>query len=109
MNDSTPSSPAVQHGTLLDDDALLDLAAFGRACRLTVVQVETWVAEGVVVPRGGSPDGAREAWRFDGAAIRRVRDAHRLQRDLEVNPPGVALALELMDEIAALQSRLRRR
>jgi chaperone modulatory protein CbpM len=31
-----------------------------------------------------------------------------LTRDLEVNPPGVALALDLLDEIAALQARLQR-
>jgi len=31
-----------------------------------------------------------------------------LTRDLEVNTPGVALALELLDEIAELRSQLAR-
>lgn len=104
MNDPTRRSPALQ-GTLIDDDNLLDLEALLRACRLSVVEVETWVAEGVVSPRGGAP----EAWRFDGTALRRLRTAARLSRDLEVNPPGVALALELLDEIAALRAELTRR
>jgi chaperone modulatory protein CbpM len=32
----------------------------------------------------------------------------RLARDLEVNPPGVALAIDLMVEIDALRARLHR-
>ena len=32
--------------------------------------------------------------------------AHRLQRDLGLNLAGVALALELLDEIEALRSRI---
>jgi chaperone modulatory protein CbpM len=31
-----------------------------------------------------------------------------LAQDLEINPPGVALALELLDQIAALRRRLQR-
>jgi chaperone modulatory protein CbpM len=38
----------------------------------------------------------------------RVRRAVRLQRDLELNLPGTALALELIDEIEQLRCRVRR-
>jgi chaperone modulatory protein CbpM len=31
-----------------------------------------------------------------------------LSRDLEINPAGVALALDLLDQIAALRARLQR-
>ncbi len=47
-------------------------------------------------------------WRFSGAALRRARLALTLARDLEVNPPGIALALDLMEQIDALNARLRR-
>ena len=42
-------------------------------------------------------------WHFSGAALRRARLALRLERDLELNLAGVALALELMDELEALR------
>ena len=37
----------------------------------------------------------------------RVEKARRLQDDLGVNLPGVALTLQLLDRIDALESRLR--
>ena len=55
-------------------------------------------------PSGESP----EQWRFSGRSLSRVRVAARLRRDLEINPPGVALALDLLDEIEQLEARLRR-
>jgi chaperone modulatory protein CbpM len=47
-------------------------------------------------------------WRFSGSSLRRARLALRLSQDLEVNAPGVALALDLMDEIEELRARLHR-
>ena len=55
-------------------------------------------------PAGDSP----EDWRFGGESLRRARLALRLSRDLEINPSGVALALDLLDEIASLRARLQR-
>ena len=46
--------------------------------------------------------------RFRGASLRRARVAVRLTRDLEVNTAGIALALDLLDEIAELRTRLTR-
>ncbi len=46
-------------------------------------------------------------WRFGGASLHRAHAALRLQRDLEINLAGVALALELLDEIESLRMRLR--
>ena len=48
-------------------------------------------------------------WHFSGAALRRVRRALRLERDLELNLAGVALALDLMDELEQLRNELRAR
>ena len=64
----------------------------------------TLVEQGIVDPRGQTP--AR--WRFRVSQLRRVRRAQRLQRDLGVNAPGIALVLELLDEVECLRARLRR-
>jgi chaperone modulatory protein CbpM len=46
-------------------------------------------------------------WRFSGAALRRARVALRLERDLGINVQGVALVLELLDEIDQLRRERR--
>ncbi len=90
--------------TVVEDDVPLSLAELCRACRVAEEQVRVWVVEGVLEPVGGSPP----EWCFEGPALRRARLALALTRELEINPPGVALALDLLDEIAALRARLRR-
>lgn len=63
-----------------------------------------WVEEGAFEPQGAR----MEEWRFSGTCVRRAITAQHLTADLEVNAPGVALALDLLDQIAALRKRLAR-
>jgi chaperone modulatory protein CbpM len=90
--------------SIVEEEAGLSLADLSRACRVRHTQIEVWVQEGVLAPVGDAP----EEWRFAGAALRRARLARRLSSDLELNPAGVALALDLLDEIADLKARLHR-
>ena len=90
--------------TLIDDATPMTLAELARACRAAEEQVHIWVVEGVLQPSGNSPP----EWRFAGASLKRARLAVTLTREMEINAPGVALALDLMDEIEALKSSLRR-
>lgn len=96
-------SPSLR-GSIVEEDLELTIVELGRACRTTEDQIEVWVAEGVLRPIGAT----REAWRFRGDSLARMRLATRLMRDLEINEAGVAVALELLDRIAELESRLRR-
>lgn len=90
--------------TVVEDGLPMSLAELARACRAQEEQIHVWVVEGVLHPSGDSPP----AWRFAGASLRRARLAITLTRELEINAPGVALALDLMDEIDALKASLRR-
>jgi chaperone modulatory protein CbpM len=56
----------------------------------------------VIEPHGREPARGR----FSGSCIARARTARRLQRDLDLNLAGVALALDLLDEIGTLRDRL---
>jgi chaperone modulatory protein CbpM len=47
-----------------------------------------------------------EKYKFGTQELRRVRTVVHLQRDLDVNLPGAALALDLLDELEELRSRL---
>jgi len=102
MNERTISSAL--HGSVVEEDAELTIVELCRACRTSEHEIEHWVIEGVLQPRGES----RDSWRFGGNALARIRLATRLRRDLDVNTSGVALALDLLDRIAELESRLAR-
>ena len=91
-------------GSVVEEQVQLTLVELCQACSAEQEHVQAWVFEGVLEPVGGSP----QEWRFSGESLRRARLALRLARDLEINPPGVALALDLLDEIAALRARLQR-
>ncbi len=92
------------NGELLDEEIELTLGELCRACRLPADEVIEMVEQGLIDPRGREP--AR--WRFTGMSLRRVRCAQRLQRDLGMNMPGAALAIDLLDELKRLRMRLRR-
>lgn len=88
-----------------DEAPRLDAAALGRSLRCDVQLIVTLVQEGVLEPQGGD---APAEWRFEGVALQRACRAVRLVRDLDLNPPGVALALQLLDEIERLEAALGR-
>ena len=84
-------------GSVVEEEVELSTVELCRAGQASAQQVEVWVYEGVLQPAGES----RDQWRFGGDSLARIRLATRLMRDLEINTPGVALALDLLDRIAA--------
>lgn len=86
-------------GQLLDDSLELEFEEFCSICHASEDFVVELVAEGVLEPRGGD----RTRWRFTGRSVRRTQVAIRLHEDLDVNLPGVALALDLLEEIERLR------
>ena len=86
-------------GQLLDESLELEFEEFCRVCHASEAFVVELVAEGVIEPRGEEP--AR--WRFSGRSVIRTQVAVRLCEDLDVNLPGVALALDLLEEIERLR------
>ncbi|MDH3988008.1 MAG: chaperone modulator CbpM [Gammaproteobacteria bacterium] len=91
-------------GILLDEQAELSLQDLCHACSTSTEWVVELVDEGVLEPIGHE----QEHWRFSGPSLLRARAALRMQQDLQINLAGVALALELMEEIEAMRERLRR-
>jgi len=99
MNQTTLT---VLHCQVVEEDVELSLAELCRACDADSELVVQLVEQGLIEPRGSAP----QAWVFAGASLRRTRVAVRLIRDLELNLPGAALAVDLLDEIARLQRDL---
>ena len=84
---------------LLDESVELSLQELCAACRLSEDLVTDIVAEGIVEPFGAT----RAQWRFSGVAVTRIQRVVRLQQEFDVNLPGAALALELLEEIERLR------
>jgi chaperone modulatory protein CbpM len=91
-------------GEIFDEYAVLSVDELSRLCAVDRAYIVELVEEGVLSVAAFEA----EQWRFAGTALRRARTALRLQRDLEINLPGVALALELMEELDALHRELKR-
>lgn len=91
-------------GTVLDDSVRLSLTQVCRVCRVERAWVIELISQGVVEVERRNED----EWVFDALALRRLRVASRLQRDLGVNSAGAALAIDLMEQLERLRAELSR-
>ena len=89
-------------GSIVEHEVHLTMVELAEATRTPEDLIMAWVSEGVLSPAGASP----EDWRFSGNSLQRAKTAARLMHDLELNLPGVALALDLLDELDQLRSQL---
>jgi len=90
-------------GFTLVASTTLGLRELSSACAVQAEYIIELVEEGVIEPVSYR----RRKWQFTGASLTRARRAVALQRDLGLNIQGAALALDLIDELDRLRSRLR--
>jgi chaperone modulatory protein CbpM len=95
---SQPDEPCLS-GEIFEEGSALSVNDLRRLIAVEERHVIEWVEEGVISVI--EMDAAE--WRFSGAQLRRARIALRLERDLGVNAAGVALALELLEELRELR------
>jgi chaperone modulatory protein CbpM len=88
---------------ILEEQTGLTLDDLCLACAVRDEQIIALVDVGVLEPQGREP----AHWRFGGVSLHRARMALRLQRDLDIDVAGAALALQLIEEIDTLKTRLR--
>ena len=75
---------------------LVDLCHITLRSSATIITI---VEYGIVEPRGDSP----ENWRFNAAMIAEIHKALRLHDDLDIDWAGIALAIDLIDEVERLR------
>ncbi len=88
---------------IMDADVMCTLEELCRACNVEADWMGELVELGIVDPVGQT----RSDWRFARVSVVRVAKAKRLERDLALNLPGLALVLDLLDEIDGLRSQLK--
>jgi chaperone modulatory protein CbpM len=92
-------------GAIFEESALLTIKDLSRMCAVDERHIVEFVEEGVL----NVVEISAAEWHFTGHALRRARLALRLERDLELNLAGVALALDLMEELERLRRELEAR
>lgn len=84
---------------VVEDEIQMSLLELCHAADTNILLVTEWVLEGIIIPNGSSP----EEWVFSGDSLNRAKKAMRLTQDLEINASGVAMVIELLDEISRLR------
>jgi chaperone modulatory protein CbpM len=92
-------------GEIFGEGAVLSVADLARMFAVEERHIVALADEGVIT----ALEIETTEWRFSGADVRRARIALRLERDLGINLPGVALALELLEELEPLRRERRGR
>lgn len=82
----------------------LDMERFCEEANIPATFVIAIVEHGIIEPQGRTPD----VWRFEDYELVVAKRAAKLHRDLEMEWEGVALALELLEEVQQLRSENRR-
>ncbi len=89
-------------GDLVSKEPELTLDELCETCELTEQHIVSYVTEGIIEPHGRS----KNKWRFSRTHLIEIRRASRLECDLGLNSAGVALALDLWQQIDELKRKL---
>lgn len=89
-------------GNIVENETRLSLRQLCNTCAVRAEYIIELVEEGFIEPCGVE----KSHWCFSAVTIKRVQKAKRLQRDLGINLAGVALVIDLIDEIEHLRARL---
>lgn len=102
MTTNTPTLVPAELTELLED-AALTLEQLARCVRQAPEWVLTHVEAGVLHPAHGK---AAAEWRFASATLLRARRIADLEHSFDADPQLAALAVDLMEEVAALRRQL---
>lgn len=92
----------LQTGMLVDKTVTFNLQEMCEICHTQETDIIEMVNFGILDPRGNST----RTWKFSPQELQRFRKAARLQHDLELDLAGIALALDLLEKIDAMQTQM---
>ena len=90
-------------GIVIEEQKTIALDELAGMCTVETRWLVELVEQGALEPL----DRTQSRWEFSAAVLKRVQTAAHLRRDLELNTAGIALALDLLDQIETLRARLR--
>jgi chaperone modulatory protein CbpM len=93
----------IYEGILMEEDKPLSISKLSERCMISEIEIEELVYEGVIEPLHMQ----EETWSFSSETLWRLRKVQRLRRDLDLNIPGAALTMQLLDRIAELENMIK--
>jgi len=84
---------------MTDVRVTLEITEFCQYASISRDELFEVVGLGIITPQDDSDDN----WRFEPAALHEIKRAQRLRQELELDWPGIALAVGLLDEIERLR------
>ncbi|MEM1244246.1 MAG: chaperone modulator CbpM [Pseudomonadota bacterium] len=87
---------------IIDDNFKISFTKLCEYCHSEETFVHTLIEFGLIEPL----DKREAELHFDATALQRTQKALRLQRDLAINMEGIALVLDLLDEVTELRQQL---
>jgi chaperone modulatory protein CbpM len=98
----TDKIPAAIPAEPLSTEPSYSLEELSDACNVETAWVAELVEHGIIEARGAIVS----EWRFSSVSVVRLAKAKRFDRDLGVNPAGIAVVFDLLGEIDRLKARL---
>lgn len=89
-------------GVIIDDDQTISFTELCTASHADADFIEALIEQELIQPQGKS----QADWRFDALCLRRSRLARSFHEELHVNMQGVALALDLLQQIQEMETQL---
>lgn len=89
------------NAVIVSEDETVSLAELCRGCSLPAEQVIMMMDYGIIEPL--EANGRSLHWQFSAGCLVRLQTAIRLQRDLDINLSGIAVTLDLLDEVKTLR------
>lgn len=86
---------------MLNENVFYTTRAVCKTYKLNQSVVDEMVSWGVAEPSGSKP----EKWLFSQKDFERIGQASRFNKELEINIPGTALAIQLLEEINNLRNQ----
>lgn len=88
---------------ILNGHPIFTLHEICERCGVRVEVIVELVEYGIIAP---IKEADANEWIFDALALARLTRALRMQHDLEINLPGIAVSLDLLDEIERLRQQV---
>ncbi|MFK7815202.1 MAG: chaperone modulator CbpM [Gammaproteobacteria bacterium] len=86
---------------MLNDNVFYTISAVCDSYKLNQETINEMVAWGIAEPSGNNPG----KWLFTHDDFERIGRASRINNELKINMPGVALALQLIEDIKNLHDK----
>jgi chaperone modulatory protein CbpM len=87
---------------MIGSASVYSLEELCQSCQVELAWISELVEQGIIEPQGSSPP----EWRFSSLSVVLAAKAKRFDRDLGLNPAGIALVFDLLNEIERLHARL---